>query len=142
MKQLAVILSLFLFASLGAKAQPKLKIYGGKNHHQFLGCMTCDGEEPYSIWSPLSDFGSTHNPKSIWNERGIYGNKTSDYSPYNEKAKYPPLVLDENGKSYGYLTINKQNPKRSWYSFVNMVSDKRDEIVKDIPKYAERLFKY
>jgi hypothetical protein len=142
MKQIGIILSFFLLASLTTKAQPKLKIYGGKNHDQFLGCMTCTANDSSSIWSVFSDYGSTHNAKSIWNETGKYGNKTSEYSPYNKKAKYPPLVLDENGKSYGYLTINKKNPKRSWYSFVNMVSDDRDEIVKDIPKYSERLFKH
>ncbi len=131
---------LFILLSFNLKAQTKLKIYGGKNHDQYLGCMTCATDDLNSIWCIFGDYGSTHSDKSIWNERGIYGSKKSNYSPYNEKAKYPPLLLDENSKSYGYLTINKNNPKRSWDSFVNMISERREEIVKDIPQYYKRLF--
>ncbi len=140
MKGFAILLSLTVLAYFNLKAQTKLKIYGGKNHDQYLGCLDCATDNLKSVWCIFGDYGSTHSDKSIWNEIGIYGSKTSDYSPYNEKAKYPPLILDESGKSYGYLTINKNNPKRSWDSFVNMISERRDEIVKDIPKYYSETF--
>jgi hypothetical protein len=130
---------LLLGLSLSIKAQ--LKIYGGKNHDQFLGCMTCDGEKPYSIWSPLSDFGSTHNPKSIWNERGKYGSVTSDYSPYNVKAKYPPSIVDGNGKFKGYLTINKNYPNRLNGALVDLIVEKREVVLKDGVETYAHLFK-
>ena len=100
--------------------------------------MTCDGEQPYSIWSPLSDYGSTHNPKSIWNERGKYGSKTSNYSPYNTKAKYPPRVIDSNGKFKGYLTVNKKNPDRLQGAIADLICDRRDMVLKDgVERYAK-----
>lgn len=94
---------LITIAAFTAKAQGTLKIYGGKNHDQFLGCLNCDGETSNSIWNQFTDYGSTHNAKSIWNIQGIYGSVTSDFSPYNAKAKYPPQVVDGTGKSVGYL---------------------------------------
>ena len=106
-----ITLVLFLFTSLNVTAQTTLKLYGGKNHKDFLGCITCDTEDPTSVWGTFSDYGSTHKAKSIWNENGAYGSKTSDCSPFNKRAKHPPLILDANGKSYGYLTINKKQPK-------------------------------
>jgi hypothetical protein len=142
MKRLAVLISLFILVSFDVKAQPTLKIYGGKNHDQFLGCITCDTNNLNSVWSEFSDYGSTHHTLSIWNEIGVYGSKKSDYSPFNEKAKYPPLIIDQNGKSYGYLTINKKNPNRSWFSVADIICDDRNEIVKDIPKYYTRIFNH
>ncbi len=131
---------MFILLSFNLKAQTKLKIYGGKNHDQYLGCMTCATDDLNSIWCIFGDYGSTHSDKSIWNEIGVYGSKKSNYSPFNEKAKYPPLILDESDKSYGYLTINKRNPKRSWLSIANDICERRDEIVKDIPKYYSETF--
>lgn len=138
MKYLLILLALIVFTSLGTRAQ--LKIYGGKNHDQFLGCIECSTEDLNSIWCGFGEYGSVHKANSIWNELGKYGSYKSDYSPFNKKAKYPPLVLDEKGKSYGFMTINKSNPKRSWDSFVNQITEQRDEIVKDIPAYHDRIF--
>lgn len=138
MKKLTIVLFLALFTSIAAKAQNGAKIYGGKNYDQFLGCMDCDGETPNSIWSPLSDYGSTHNPKSIWNENGVYGSVTSNFSPYNPKAKYPPRVIDKDGKCAGYLTVNKNNPKRLAGSVADLICFKRDMVLKDgVEKYAD-----
>ncbi len=110
MKGFAILLSLTFLASFNLKAQTKLKIYGGKSHDQYLGCLDCATDDLKSVWCIFGDYGSTHSAKSIWNEIGLYGSKSSNYSPFNKKAKYPPLILDENGKSHGYLTINKNNP--------------------------------
>jgi hypothetical protein len=137
MKQLLILFSLIVFTTLNVKAQ--LKIYGGKNHNQFLGCINCSTEDLKSIWCIYGNYGSTHNAKSIWNGEGIYGSKKSNYSPFDDNAKYPPLIVDEKGKSYGYLTINKKNPKRTWHSFGKIISENRDEIVKDIPDYYNHM---
>ncbi|GGB27627.1 MULTISPECIES: hypothetical protein [Mucilaginibacter] len=135
MKQIIISLAFFLSSALSIKAQSKLNIYGGKNHDQFLGCVTCTNDDPNSIWNTLGRYGSTHETNSIWNPNGVYGSTKSDYSPFNKKAKCPPIILDENGKSKGYMTVNRKNPKRSWEPFVNAVSEERQQIVKDIPKY-------
>lgn len=138
MKKLAVMMILTVFTSFSAKAQSKLRIYGGKNYDQFLGCMICDGEDTASIWSPFTIYGSSHNQKSIWNVNGVYGSTTGNLSPYNPKAKYPPRVVDLNGKCIGYLTVNKNNPARLPGSVADLICFKRDMVLKDgVERYAE-----
>jgi hypothetical protein len=138
MKKLGIVILLITVAAFTAKAQGTLNIYGGKNHDQFLGCMNCNNEKPNSIWSPFTDYGSSHNPKSIWNERGLYGSVKSNYSPYNPKAKYPPQIVDGNGKCVGYLTVNKNNPGRIVGKVADLICFKRDMVLKDgVEKYAE-----
>ncbi|MGN8071926.1 hypothetical protein [Mucilaginibacter sp. SG564] len=139
MKSLAVIILLQLVIAFNINAQPKLKLYGGKNHDQFLGYLSyIENDELNSIWSQFSDYGATHSAKSIWNENGIYGSKTSDYSSFNINAKYPPQVLDRNGKFYGYLTINKNNPKRSHSGMADEICNNRDRILEEgVEEYTE-----
>jgi hypothetical protein len=138
MKKTAAIILLTVLASLAAMAQGKSKIYGGKNYDQFLGCMDCDGDDPTSIWSQFTKYGATHSEKSIWNEAGRYGSVTSDFSPYNPKAKYPPRVVDVNGKCVGYLTVNKKNPYRLKDSVSDLICFRRDMVLRDgVDKYAE-----
>ncbi|WP_413670818.1 hypothetical protein ACEN9X_13265 [Mucilaginibacter sp. Mucisp86] len=140
MKKLIAILCLTVATAGVAKAQAK--IYGGKHYDQFLGCMECDSQTPNSIWSPFSDYGSSHNPKSIWNERGLYGSVKSNYSPYNPKAKYPPRVVDKNGKCLGYLTVNKDNPKRFGGSVADLICFSRDTVLRDgVDTYGQQFEK-
>lgn len=141
-KKLAVVLFLTVVCSVASKAQGLTKIYGGKHYDQFLGCLDCDSQTPNSIWSPLSDYGSLHNSKSIWNERGLYGSVKSNYSPYNPKAKYPPRVIDGNGKLLGYLTVNKANPYRLEGSIADLICFSRDTVIRDgVAKYGEQFEK-
>lgn len=142
MKRLAVLLCLLLTGSIAATAQGLTKIYGGKHYKQFLGCFDCDSHTPNSIWSPLSDYGSSHNPKSIWNERGLYGSVKSNYSPYNPKAKYPPRVVDGNGKLLGYLTVNKSNLHRLEGSIADLICFNRDTVLQDgVDTYGQQFEK-
>ena len=128
-----ILLIGLLSVSVNAKAQ--LKLFGGKNHDQFLGNMTNnEDDELNSIWSMFSNYGGTHNPISIWNETGIYGSKTGNYSPFSIKAKYPPQIRDEKGKFYGYLTINKNNPNRSKNTIALEICERRDRILKEGPQ--------
>jgi hypothetical protein len=134
-----ILLVVLFFISFDAKAQLKLKLYGGKNHDQFLGYITyIEDDELNSIWSEFSEYGIIHSAKSIWNEEGIYGSKTSDYSPFNINAKYPPQIRDKNGKSYGYLTINKSNPNQSQYGMD--IYNNRDIIVEEGPENYGKIY--
>ncbi|NOW96539.1 hypothetical protein [Mucilaginibacter sp. SG564] len=139
MKQLTIVILLLFAISFNSNAQPRFKLYGGKNYDQFLGYISyIENDELNSIWSQFSDYGATHSAKSIWNEYGIYGSKTSDYSVFNAKANYPPRVVDNNGKFYGYLTINENNPKRSHAGMSDTIYKDRDQIVEEGPEvYAE-----
>lgn len=135
MKKITFLLLLLIFIIFTVNAQSKLGVYGGKNHDVFLGCINCSDQESESVWNIYSDYGSTHSAKSIWNEIGIYGSKKSKYSPFNINAKYPPLIIDKKGKSYGYLTVDKKNPNRTLEPIGQLISENRDQIVKDLPGY-------
>lgn len=100
--------------------------------------MTCDGEYTDSIWSQYTDYGASHSKKSIWNMYGVYGSFTSNFSPYNPKAKYPPRVINGNGKCIGYLTVNKNNPNRLTDSVADLICFNREVILKGgVDGYAE-----
>ena len=64
-----------------------LLLFGGPEHQDFLGCLTCDASEPYSIWNPQSDYGSPDHPHSIWNRAGPYGSTDSPHSPWSRRPK-------------------------------------------------------
>ncbi|WP_162996451.1 hypothetical protein [Mucilaginibacter celer] len=137
-----VILFLTLIASFAAKAQNGTKIYGGKHYDQFLGCFDCDPETQNSIWSPFTEYGSSHGPKSIWNENGRYGSVTSNFSPYNPSAKYPPRVVDASGNLLGYLTVNKNNRSRLQGAISDLICFSRDTVLKDgVEKYGKQFGK-
>ncbi|NHA06476.1 hypothetical protein G7092_21890 [Mucilaginibacter sp. HC2] len=140
MKHLTILFTFIVFTSLNTKAQ--LKIYGGKKHDQFLGCMSCNTEDSNSIWSSFGDYGSMHNANSIWNPDGKYGSKTSDFSPFNKNAKYPPVILDRSGKPHGYITINEKFPDRAPKGgMADNICKWRDDIIEDIPGYYDRLYR-
>jgi len=80
---------------------------------------------------------------SIFNEFGNYGSEFSSYSAFNEFASKPPIIINDNYKLIGYLTINElKTPnintyeaiacaRNSFRSFSN--SDLEDTEFKDIP---------
>ena len=78
----------------------------GSDHDVFLGCLNSNKYDSKSIWNEYGTYGSKYNSKSIWNEYGTYGSSYSAYSPWNDYASYPPVIVDEEGNFYGYLTIN------------------------------------
>jgi len=43
------------------------------------------------------------------------------------------VILDKNGKSYGYFTVNKKFPNRTLNGKANIICERRDDIVEDIP---------
>src|SRR5258708_7841786 len=87
-----------------AYSQNALNLYGGEDHKEYLGCLNCNKFDSNSIWNAYGSYGSRYNSNSIWNKYGIYGGQYSSYSPFNANAEYPPVIVDENGGFYGYLT--------------------------------------
>lgn len=132
MKLIVVSLILF-FARLPTQYhEEQLHIYGGKNHDQYLGCLTCSNDQLKSIWCTFGDYGSRHMPNAIWNELGKYGSANNKYSPFNVKAKYPPIILDDHKRSHGYFTINKNNQQRSNNYLAADICEDIDQIREDI----------
>ena len=50
---------------------------------------------------------NTYDKNSIWNEYGTYGSDYSSESAFNEYALKPPIIVDNDGNFFGYLTANQ-----------------------------------
>lgn len=89
-----------------------LLLFGGPEHQDFLGCLTCDASEPFSIWNPQSDYGSPDHPHSIWNRAGPYGSTDSPHSPWSRRPKSVPVVVDRAGNPCGNFAVDRSFPGR------------------------------
>lgn len=117
-----------------------LYIYGGSDGDVYLGKLNASKLDSESIWNSLGKYGSYLSSESIWNEYGSYGSEFSTYSPFNELATNPPVLLDKNGKSYGYFTANKYKPNRANYDLIDKICDNHKRIRKDVGKWYDKLF--
>ncbi len=99
--------------TLEVNAATKFMIYGGQDHDKYLGCLCCSEYSIDSVHNEYSTYGSSYSSESIFNEYGTYGSEYSSESPCNELALSPPIIVDQNGKFYGYLTLNELNSKRT-----------------------------
>ncbi|WP_017232915.1 hypothetical protein [Pandoraea sp. B-6] len=112
MKVRGVLLLMILATVSGmAQAQVKLMLFGGPRHDVYLGCMNCSEVAPDSVHNDIGQYGSDISPLSIFNDIGQYGSDISSESPCNDIASDPPVIVDQNGRFYGYLTLNDTHPK-------------------------------
>lgn len=88
----------------------RLIIVGGPHHRVFLGCLNCGPGAADSVNNHFGKYGSYWSKTSINNHRGPYGAPTSRYSACSTGASQPPLVMDQMGRVYGYLTLNTMHP--------------------------------
>ena len=107
----------------------------------FLGKLNASEFDTESIWNEYGKYGSKFNTKSIWNEYGTYGSEFSMYSPFNKNASYPPVLVDKNGKFYGYFTVNKYKSKRADFDLVNVIYEYYEDIREDVDEWYEKIFK-
>ena len=138
-----VILSLVLaivFAS-NVFSQKILHIYGGKDHDVYLGCINCDKYNSASIWNAYGTYGSKYNSQSIWNKYGEYGGKYGTYTPFNSYSNTPPIVVDKEGNSYGYLTTNKYKSSRAEFKLAVIICENWEEICEDVSGWYDKIFK-
>src|SRR5699024_7635729 len=128
-----------IFFAVSASAQT-LHIYGGQNQEVYLGCLNCSDLDSNSIWNDLGKFGSDLNSISIWNDLGTYGSDLSNYSPWNDLASYPPVVVDKEGRFYGYLTVNDIKSNRAEFSLALTLYRYHEEIMRDVSGWYRRIF--
>jgi hypothetical protein len=86
-------------------------IFGGENHKTYLGCLTCSEYEPDSVKNKYGENGSQYSTTSIWNPYSDFGSKYSSVGACNPYADDPPVIVDQNGKYYGRLTLNRYHPE-------------------------------
>lgn len=112
-----MLVAVVMMLVAGVAPAEDLLLFGGKNHDQFLGCVSCSEYHPNSINNDYGRFGSPYSPTSIRNEYGQYGSRYSSTSPWNQYGRDPPVVVDRAGRFYGYLTTNPyHSPGRSYQS--------------------------
>jgi len=131
------VLTLALITALGQKP---LHIYGGKDHEIYLGCLNCNKYDVSSIWNEYATYGSKYNSKSIWNEYGTYGGEYSSYSPFNSYSNAPPIIVDKEGNSYGYLTTNADKSDRANFSLAITICKNWKEIKDDVSSWYDKIF--
>jgi len=107
----AFLISALVLASSTAYAEKKIMLFGGPNHDVYLGCLNCSDIASDSIHNDIGKYGSDISSTSIFNDIGQYGSNISQYSPCNDIASNPPVLVDEDGGFYGYLTLNDIKPK-------------------------------
>lgn len=110
---LIAVVSAIALAS-GASAQsPALLLFGGVSHKTFLGCLNCSKYDSAAVCNKFGNFGSKYNSDSIWNPYGSFGSKYSSDSPWNKYTSSAPIIVDESGRSYGYLSANRHHLNRT-----------------------------
>lgn len=136
----ALLLSLCLvgfcgLAAVSARAQsPKaLLLFGGKDHKTFLGCLNCMHTSPLSVCNEYGKFGSEYNIASIWDEYGDFGSSYSVDSPWDSYSTDAPIIVDKDGNSYGYFSVNTfilDRTRIPWLVKVLELEDSNDDLDK------------
>lgn len=103
-----IVLSVFL--ALPSKAQDALLLYGGSEHKTFLGCLNCSKPDPKSVHNPYGAYGNAYSGTSIFNHFSEYGSSYSSTSACGNYASDPPVIVNQQGQSYGRLTLNLNAP--------------------------------
>jgi hypothetical protein len=134
----AACLLLAFGASVASATINRVLLFGGPEQQDFLGCLTCDASEPYSIWNRDSDYGSTTHPHSIWNRKGPYGSTESPHSPWSRKPASAPVVVDRAGNLCGYFVVDRTFPGRVTDGYLvwlleghDWIADHLDEVRED-----------
>lgn len=84
----------------------KLMVFGGPGHKTYLGCLSCNEYDQESIFNDYGKFGSDYSAQSIHNHFSNFGSAYSSSSACNPYASDPPVIVDEQGRYYGRLTVN------------------------------------
>lgn len=100
----AVFISLIALTTASAQV-PAVLIFGGSDHKEFLGCLSCSATDLSSVWNEISKYG-WGNGFGVWNSFGSYKNPFGAQSACNEYGNDPPVLVDNTGQFYGYLTLN------------------------------------
>jgi hypothetical protein len=123
-------LGIVLFAALASSTMPRagaqdtkaLLLFGGADHKTFLGCLNCTSASSGSVCNEYGK-GSEYASESIWNEYGTYGSEYSQYSPWNSYSDSAPIIVDRDGKSYGYFSVNAYHHDRTRIDWIVALLD-------------------
>lgn len=89
----------------GAITQPRMLIYAGPLHREYLGCLNCDQYDVNSVWDGHSPFG-WDNDFPNFSHFATYRLAHGHYSACDPLAPDPPILVDTSGKGYGRLNVS------------------------------------
>jgi hypothetical protein len=130
---LAIPVILVVAERAGAQSQKALLLFGGDDHKTFLGCLNCSSMSDTSVCNGFGKFGSSFETNSIWNSFGDYGSSFSAKSPWNSFSDKAPIIVDADGKSYGYFSVNSFHHDRTkidWIVALLTYAEKVDDLDK------------
>lgn len=122
-RYLPILILALLIAPAASAQTPALLVFGGDDHKTFLGCLNCNKYSAGSVCNEYGANGSKYNTTSIWNPYGTFGSKYSHGSPWNQYSTAAPIVVDNSGQSYGYLSANKYHSNRTRIDGLNQLAD-------------------
>lgn len=126
--------------SNASKPSTILYIYGGKKAEDYLGKLNASKYDSESIWNKYGKYGNKYNSQCIWNLYGTYGSKYGTYSPFSTSASYPPILVDQSGRFYGYFTANKYKTNRANYGIIDVICENHEKISKDVSGWYDKIF--
>jgi hypothetical protein len=86
-----------------------------------------------SVCNAVGEYGSIVAANSIWNVVGMFGSIVSPFSPWNVVASGAPIVVDRDGRSYGYFSANVVHHDRTrieWLLAILSYYEKTDDVDK------------
>lgn len=118
---------------MSAQQTKALLLFGGKDHQIFLGCLNCVAQADVSVCNSFGKFGSSFEDNSIWNSFGSFGSSFSEFSPWNSFSDSAPIIVDKDGKSYGYFSVNSFHHDRTtipWLVAILEFQESKDDLDK------------
>jgi hypothetical protein len=85
-------------------------IFGGPDHDQYLGCLSCSEFSSESVFNSISPYGFD-NELGVWSSLRPFRSTISGASACSQFAAKPPIVVDREGNFYWSLTINQFAPR-------------------------------
>jgi hypothetical protein len=131
-------LSLAPAAVPGAQNTKALLLFGGSDHKTFLGCLNCVDTSSASVCNDVGEYGSDVAEDSIWNDVGTFGSDVSPYSPWDDVSNEAPIVVDRDGKSYGYFSANTVHHDRTRIGWLVAVLDYYED-ANDLDRTREKM---
>jgi hypothetical protein len=135
---LALFFSLLISTAVFGQQQALL-LYGGKDHDKFLGCLNCGRYDSSSIWNAYGTYGSPYNSDSIWNRYGTWGSPYNSESPWNKYSSSAPVIVDKEGKFYGYFSANPYHDKRTKIGGLVWVLDNYDYVIEHLDEVRDKV---
>jgi hypothetical protein len=96
----------------------KLMVFGGRNNDVYLGCLNCSQYASDSLLNAYGTHGNKYAANGLLNKFSPYGSRYSALSACNPYAANPPIVVDQNGRAYGRLTMNASSANRITWTAV------------------------